>query len=228
MLDYTATDATTNSMINALKGISASNKSKYLNKIFDANTANRFLYNQNGNMTLDEASMDISKSSSYSSLDRVAKVLVDTFDKATNTTPVEPRLYTMHYRFNKRLLVSSGRTKQGVEYYDTTSPHVKNNSSVLANNASASNARDGGYLFYTNQWLALGNYATTYKSATFGSNDFVFKLNRDLNIYGRRYLVKGDGATGDMYDDIAIQPVISTDSNSLNATLPSNVKWEDR
>ena len=228
LLDYTATDTTTNNMIKTLKGMSASDKSKYLNKIFDANTANRFLYNQNGNMTLDEASMDISKSSSYNSLDYIAKALVDTFDKATNTTPIAPRLYTMHYRFNKRLLVSSGRTKQGIEYYDTSSPHVKNNSSTLANNASASNTRDGGYRFYTNQWLALGNYATTYQSHAFGSNDFVFKLNRDLNIYGHRYLAKGDGATGDMYDDIAIQPVISTDWNSSKATFPSNVKWEDR
>ena len=151
---------------------------------------------------------------------------MESVDKETHTSPTTPKLYTLAYKFNKRLL------NNGIEYYDTSSPHVKNNSSVLANNASASNARDGGYLFYTNQWLALGKYATTYQSHTFGSNDFVFKLNRDLNIYGHRYLAKGDGATGDEYDDIAIQPVISDASNSSNDTLRSqlgqNVKWEDK
>jgi len=201
---------------------SSSDKTATLNKYFKSGAASIIASNPiNSDYMLDQASTDVSLSTPFANLSRKQRDYVESVDKETHTSPTTPKLYTLTYRFNKRLL------NNGIEYYDTNSSHVANNKLMNKKSPSRS-ARDGRNLFYTNQWLALGNYATTYQSHTFGSNDFVFKLNRDLNIYGHRYLAKGDGATGDEYDDIAIQPVISTDLNSSNATLPSNAKWKDR
>lgn len=201
---------------------SSSDKTATLNKYFKSGAASIIASNPiNSDYMLDQASTDVSLPTPFANLSREQRDYVESVDKETHTSPTTPKLYTLAYKFNKRLL------NNGIEYYDTSSSHVANNN--LKNKKSPSrSAHNGGYLFYTNQWLALGNYATTYQSHPFGSNGFVFKLNRNLNIYAHRYLAKGDGATGDEYDDIAIQPVISTDLNSLNATLPSNVKWEDR
>lgn len=201
----------------------SSDKTAALNKYFKSGDASIMLSNPiNSDYMLDQASTDVSLTTPFANLSREQKDYVASVDTETNTKPASPKLYSMEYKFNKRLL------DNGIEYYDPNSSHVKNNRDVLSNNGSTSDAKDGGNLFYTNQWLPLSNYATTYQSHAFGSNDFVFKLNRNLNIYGHRYLAKGDGENGDEYDDIAIQPVISTDSNSANTTLPSDANWKDK
>lgn len=201
----------------------SSDKTAALNKYFKSGDASIMLSNPiNSDYMLDQASTDVSLTTPFANLSREQKDYVASVDTETNTKPASPKLYSMEYKFNKRLL------DNGIEYYDPNSSHVKNNRDVLSDNGSTSDAKDGGNLFYTNQWLPLSNYATTYQSHAFGSNDFVFKLNRNLNIYGHRYLAKGDGENGDEYDDIAIQPVISTDSNSANTTLPSDANWKDK
>lgn len=200
----------------------SSDKTAVLNKYFKSGAASIIASNPiNSDYMLDQASTDVSLPTPFANLSREQRDYVESVDKETHTSPTTPKLYTLAYKFNKRLL------DNGIEYYDTSSPHVKNNN--LTNKKSPSrSARDGGNLLYTNQWLALGNYATTYQSHEFGSNGFVFKLNRDLNIYAHRYLAKGDGENGDEYDDIAIQPVISTDLNSPNDTFNIQGEWKGK
>ena len=201
---------------------SSSDKTATLNKYFKSGAASIIASNPiNSDYMLDQASTDVSLPTPFANLSREQRDYVESVDKETHTSPTTPKLYTLAYKFNKRLL------NNGIEYYDTSSSHVKNNNLMNKKSPSRS-ARDGGYRFYTNQWLALGNYATTYQSHPFGSNDFVFKLNRNLNIYAHRYLAKGDGENGDEYDDIAIQPVISTDLNSSNDTFNIQGEWEGR
>lgn len=230
LLDYTSDVESANDLIKNINTLStATQKTNYMQSKLGTNAGNSFVYNLAGKEnTLDQADSDINKQTAYVNLDDNTKNFINTVDNDTNSTPSAPKLYSMNYRFNKRLLSYENSNSNGIEYYDRNSTHVSQNDDQLMNKTDPiSNTTDGGYKFYTNQWLKIGTYPTHYTSSQFGTNNFKLKADRDLNIYGRRYLTRSDNKNdGDKYDDLSIQPVISKNDNGTGTTMP-NGQWSN-
>jgi hypothetical protein len=231
LLDYNAEVNSVNDLINNVNNLTTNaQKTNYLQSKLGTNAGNSFVYNLAGKEnTLDQAVSDINKSTAYVNLDDKTKSFINTVDTDTNSKPIAPKLYSMNYRFNKRLLSYENSNSNGVEYYDRNSSHVAQNDDQLMNKTDPiSSTTDGGYKFYTNQWLKIGTYPTHYTSNEFGTNNFKLKADRDLNIYGRRYLTRSDTKNdGDKYDDLSIQPVISKNSNGTGTTMPDG-EWSNK
>lgn len=233
LLDYTANVESANDLIKNIKNLSTDKqKTNYMHSKLGTNAGNSFVYNLAGKEnTLDQADSNINKQTAYVNLDHNTKTFINTVDNDTKSTPSAPKLYSMNYRFNKRLLSyeNSDSNGNGIEYYDRNSAHVSQNDDQLMNKTDPiNNTTDGGYKFYTNQWLKLGKYPTHYTSSQFGTNNFKLKANRDLNIYARRYLTRSDNKNdGNKYDDLSIQPVISKNHNETGTTMP-NGQWSNK